>query len=160
MSKDQAKDLLEFLKPFGKETAELVLWLREFVWRNFPTANELIYDNYNALAIGWSPTEKAGHSFCNISVMRTNQNIQFGFYWGSEISDTEKLLMGGGTQYRYVVVTNKKHFPKMYIKKLLKEAYMNSVSKVKDPKQFVEAKTIIKSISPSKRRKKSRASKS
>ena len=77
MSKDQTKDLLKFLKPFGDEITELVLWLREFAWDLYPGANELIYDNYNALAFGWSPTDRVGHTFCSIAVGRTSKNVHF-----------------------------------------------------------------------------------
>lgn len=160
MSKEETKDLLKFLKPFDDEIRNIVLWLREFVWDLYPQANELIYDNYNAVAFGWSPTDRVGHTFCNIAVGRTSRNIHFGFYWGSEIADPEKLLIGNGNQYRYLLVKSKKDFPKAYIKKLLKEAYTNSVSKVKDSKLFVEGKTITKSISPVKRTKKNPAGKS
>jgi hypothetical protein len=151
MSKDQAKDLIKFLKPFDKEITELVLWLREFVWDLYPKTNELIYDNYNALAFGWSVTDKLGHTFCSIAVGRTSKNVHFGFYWGSEIADPEKKLIGQGNQYRYLLVKDKNSFPKTYIKKLVKEAYANSLAKVKDPKQIVEGLTITKSISPAKR---------
>src|SRR5580765_4836804 len=151
VSKEELKDLLKFLKPFDKEINEMVLWLREFVWDLYPTANELIYDNYNALAFGWSPTDRVGHTFCSIAVGRTSKNIHFGFYWGSEIADPEKMLIGNGNQYRYIPVKNQKDFPKTYIKKLLKEAYANSASKVKDKSQLTEGLTITKSISPAKR---------
>ena len=154
MSKDQTKELLKFLKPFDDEKKELVLWLREFVWDLYPHTNELIYDNYNALAIGWSPTDRVGHTFCSTAIGRTSKNIHFGFYWGSEISDPEKILLGKGNQYRYILVNNKKEFPKSYIKKLVKEAYINSLAKVKDPKQIMKGATITKSISPVKREKK------
>jgi hypothetical protein len=42
-------------------------------------------------------------------------------------------------------------FPKTYIKKLLKEAYTNSLGKVKDNKQIRTGETIVKSISAKKR---------
>jgi len=155
MSKDQTKDLLKFLKPFGDEISGLALWLREFVWDLYPQTNELIYDNYNALAIGWSPTDKVGHTFCSIASGRTSKNVHFGFYWGSEIPDPKKLLIGKGNQYRYILVKDKKDFPKAYIKKLVKDAYINSLAKVKDPKQIMKGATITKSISPVKREKKS-----
>ena len=155
MSKDEKKDLLKFLKSFDREITETVLWLREFVWDLYPTSNELIYDNYNALAFGWSPTDRLGHTFCSIAVGRTSKNIHFGFYWGNEISDPEKKLIGNGNQYRYILVTGKKYFPKTYIKKLLKEAYANSLAKVKDPKQLMQGLTITKSISAAKRQLKS-----
>ena len=154
MSKDETKDLIKFLSPFGDDIKELVLWLREFVWDLYPKTNELIYDNYNAVAFGWSPTDKVGHTFCSIAVGRTSKNVHFGFYWGSEISDPEKILLGQGNQYRYILVTDKNKFPKAYIKKLVKEAYANSLSKVKDQKQIMHGHTIVKSISPVKREKK------
>ena len=160
MSKEQTKDLLKFLKPFDPQTKDLVFWLREFVWDLYPEANELIYDNYNALAVGWSPTDRVGHTFCNIAVGRTSNNIHFGFYWGSKIVDPDKLLIGNGNQYRYLLVKNKKEFPKTYIKKLLKQAWSYSVSKVIDSRQFMEGKTITKSVSVVKRSKKSTAGKS
>jgi hypothetical protein len=158
MSKEETRDLLKFLKPFSEDIKELTLWLREFVWDLYPTANELIYDNYNALAFGWSVTDRLGQCFCNIAVGRSSKNVHFGFYWGSQISDPEKRLIGNGNQYRYILVMDKKKFPKTYIKKLLKEAYANSLAKVKparpsggDKKQIVEGTTITRSISPVKR---------
>jgi hypothetical protein len=153
MSKEQTKDLLQFIKPFGNEITELVMWLREFVWDLYPQTNELIYDNYNAVAFGWSPTDKAGDTFCSIAIGRTSKNVHFGFYWGSKLSDPDKILLGKGNQYRYILVTDKNKFPKSYIKKLLKEAYSNALAKVKDKdkKQILQGQTIVKSISEKKR---------
>ena len=48
-------------------------------------------------------------------------------------------------------MTDKKKFPKAYIKKLVNEAYANSLSKVKDPKQIISGQTILKSVSDKKR---------
>ena len=159
MSKDQTKDLLVFLQPFDASIQDIVLWLREFVWDLFPRTNELIYDNYNAVAFGWSPTDRVGHTFCSIAIGRTSKNIHFGFYWGSEIADPKKILLGNGNQYRYILVRDKKDFPKTYMKQLLKEAFANSLAKVKDKKQLMEAATITKSISAKKRILKSKAAK-
>lgn len=151
MSKDQTKDLLIFLKPFDDHIIDLVMWLRDFAWDLCPKANELIYDNYNAVAIGWSPTDKVGHIICSIAVGRTSKNIHFGFYWGIELADPDKILLGNGKQYRYLLVTDKNIFPKAYIRKLVKEAYANALSKVKDEKQIVHRLTIVKSVSQKKR---------
>jgi ABC-type transporter MlaC component len=76
--------------------------------------------------------------------------VHFGFYWGSEIADPEKKLIGAGNQYRYLLVEDIDKFPKTYIKKLLKEAYANSLAKVKDKKQMRNGETIVKSISAKK----------
>ena len=151
MGKDQTKDLLKFLKPFGEDIIDRVMWLRDFAWDLCPQTNELIYDNYNAVAFGWSPTDRVGHTICSIAVGRSSKNVHFGFYWGSELSDPDKILLGEGNQYRYILVTDKKKFPKTYIRKLVQEAYANSLSKVKDQKQIVQGKTIVKSISARKR---------
>jgi hypothetical protein len=151
MSKEQTKDLLKFLKPFPDEITERAFWLREFVWDLYPRCNELIYDNYNAVAVGWSPTDKVGHTFCSIAVGRSSHNVHFGFYWGSQIADPKKILLGGGNQYRYILVKDLDDFPKTYIKKLLREACGNSLAKVKDKKQLMQGATITKSISAKKR---------
>ena len=156
MSKEQTKDLLKFLKPFPADVKETALWLREFVWDLYPNANELIYDNYNALAFGWSPSEKVGDTFCSIAVGRSTHNVHFGFYWGAKIADPDEILLGEGNQYRYILVKNKIDFPVKSIKKLLKEAHAYSVAKMKpikgDGKQVFSGATITKSISPVKRK--------
>ena len=153
LAKEDKSDLLKFLKPFPVEVQERALWLRDFVWTLYPKTNELIYDNYNALAFGWSPTDRVGHTFCNIAVGRSSYNVHFGFYWGSQIADPNKKLIGKGNQYRYLLVKDKNEFPKTYIKKLMKEAFVNSLAKVKDPNQIMEGKTMVKSISSAKRKK-------
>lgn len=159
MAKEHTKDLLKFLKPFEQDIIDRVLWLREFVWDQYPGTNELIYDNYNAVAFGWSPTDRVGHTFCSIAIGRSSKNVHFGFYWGSELSDPDKILLGEGNQYRYILVPDKKEFPKTYIRKLVKEAYVNSLSKVKDEKLIVHGQTMVKSISAKKREKKTIAPK-
>ena len=141
---------MKFLKPFPKQVRENALWLRDFVWDLYPGSNELIYDNYNAVAFGWSPSDKVCDTFCSIAVGRTSHNVHFGFYWGAKIADPEKRLIGEGNQYRYILVPDIKKFPKAYIKKLLKEAYAYSVAKMK-PGNPVKGATIVKSVSAKKR---------
>ena len=151
MSKEHTKDLKRFLRSFPKDVQETALELRDFVWTHYPQTNELIYDNYNAVAFGWSPTDKVGHTFCSIAVGRSSHRVHFGFYWGSQISDPKKLLLGEGNQYRYILVSNLKEFPAKYMKQLLADAYNNSLSKVKDPNQLLHGATITKSVSIKKR---------
>jgi hypothetical protein len=152
MGKEQASDLLKFLHPFPADVQETALWLREFVWDLYPKANELIYDSYNAVAFGWSTTDKLGQMFCGVGVYRSNYNIHFSFYSGSELSDPDKILLGKGNRYRYILVKSKKDFPEAYIKKLMKEAYANALSKVKDPKHIISGATITKAIYEKKRK--------
>ena len=140
-----------FLTPFTTDTRQKVKWLVDFVRALYPKANELIYDNYNAVVCGWSPTDRAGHIFCSVAVFRTNENLHFGFYWGSALPDPEKLLLGKGNQYRYLLVKDLSLFPKAYVKKLIREAFALSLSKVKEPAQLSNGQILVKSISASKR---------
>ncbi|MET3501827.1 hypothetical protein ABIC45_003439 [Mucilaginibacter rubeus] len=155
MPKEEVTDLLFFMRTFPSEVRERALWLRDFIWGLYPQANELIYDNYNALAVGWSPTEKMSHIFCSFAVYRgINYNTHFGFYWGAELSDPQKILIGEGKQYRYLLVNNIEAFPQQEIRKLVEEAWQNSLAKVKDAKQLTQGKTLVKMISDNKREKK------
>jgi hypothetical protein len=151
MSKEDTKELLKFLEPFPKEIQDRALWLRAFVWDLYPDCNELIYDNYNALAFGWSPTDRVGHTFCSVAVGRTSLNVHFGFYWGAELKDPKKILLGKGNQYRYILVPSTEEFPVKYVKVLLREAHTNSMAKVKDKTQLRQGATITKAVSPTKR---------
>jgi hypothetical protein len=150
MGKSDTTDLQKFLEPYPDHVKELALWLRDFIWDLYPNTNELIYDNYNAVAFGWSPTGRLGHTFCSVAVLP--KYVHLGFYWGTQISDPEKMLLGKGNQYRYLVIREKTDLPKVYIRKLIKEAFLNSMEKVKDKKEIIQGKTLVKSISPTKKR--------
>lgn len=152
MSKEKTDDLIKFLKPFPTDIQETALWLREFVWNLYPQTNELIYDSYNAVVFDWSTTDKLGQVFCGVGVYRSNYNIHFSFYYGSELSDPDKILLGEGKQYRYILVKRKEDFSKAYIKKLMKEGYANSLAKMKDTKQIISGATITKAIYEKKRK--------
>jgi len=150
MSKNDAGDLLKFMLPYRDSVKAAALWLRDFVWDLYPDTNELIYDNYNTVAFGWSPTDKAGDVFCSIALF--TDHLNFGFNRGSEIPDKQKKLLGDATFYRYIKVYDKEDFPEEYVKELLAMAYENSISRLKPSKKVVRGETIVKSISPVKRR--------
>lgn len=150
MSKEKVQDLVKFLLPYPDKVKAAALWLRDFVWDLYPDTNELIYDNYNAVAFGWSPTDKAGDVFCSIAVF--SDHVNFGFNRGIDIADPANLLSGDGSQYRYIKVKDKEDFPESYIKQLLEDAYQNSLSRSKPVKNPPKGETIVKSVSPVKRR--------
>lgn len=150
MAKEDIGDLLKFLFVFPAQSQEIALWLRDFVWDLYPQSNELIYDNYNFLAFGWGPTDRMSDIFCSIAV--GTRGVIFGFMHGVNLDDPENRLSGGGNQFRSLRVPDTKTFPKAYVKKLLKQAYENSVSRLKNRPQTPNGATIVKSISPTKRR--------
>jgi hypothetical protein len=150
MPKEEVKDLIKFLLPYPDQVKAAALWLRGFVWDLYPETNELIYDNYNAVAFGWSPTDKAGGVFCSIAVY--SEHVNFGFLRGTEIDDAANILKGDGSLYRYIAVRDKDDFPEEYMKQLLEAAYANSIARMKPVKKVVKGETIVKSVSPVKRR--------
>ncbi|HZY35118.1 MAG TPA: DUF1801 domain-containing protein [Mucilaginibacter sp.] len=150
MGKNDTSDLLKFMLPYRDSVKAATLWLRGFVWELYPDANELIYDNYNSVAFGWSTTDKAGDVFCSIAMF--TDHVNFGFNRGSEIPDKQKKLLGDAAFYRYIKVYDKEDFPEEYVKELLKMAYENSVSRLNPAKNLFRGETIVKSVSPVKRR--------
>jgi hypothetical protein len=150
MSKEKVDDLVKFMLPYPDSVKAAALWLRDFVWDLYPETNELIYDNYNAVAFGWSPTDKAGDVFCSIAVC--SDHVNFGFNRGVDFPDRKKILLGNGSQYRFIRVRDKVDFPEEYIKELLEMAYENSIGRMKPVKKVIKGETIVKSISPVKRR--------
>jgi hypothetical protein len=155
MPKEEYKDLKLFMKPYPKDVQDIAMWLRDFAWDLFPDSNELIYDNYNALAFGWSVSDRLHDTFCSVALF--GSFCHFGFFWGTSIADPEKKLLGKGNQYRYLVIREKNDLPKIYVKKLLKEAHAYSMAKwkLKNPtlkSPDTKGMTIVKSISPKKKR--------
>ncbi|GAC1313037.1 MAG: hypothetical protein NVSMB24_35660 [Mucilaginibacter sp.] len=150
MPKDTVDDLVRFMLPYPDKVKAAALWLREFVWDLYPDTNELIYDNYNAVAFGWSLSDKLGDVFCSIAVC--SDHVNFGFNWGVCLADPKKILLGNGNQYRYIQVRVKEDFPEQYIKQLLEQAYLDRLEQKKPLKKEFKGQTIVKSISPVKRR--------
>src|SRR5437773_8126479 len=143
------KDLLKFLEAFPEESREIALAMRDWVWDLYPKCNELIYDNYNFLAFGWAPTERMSDIFCSIAVV--TRGVIFGFMWGVKLDDPKGLLRGSGNQFRSLRVPNIDKFPRTDVKKLLKQAFENSVAGLKGRPQTPNGQTIVKSISEKKR---------
>jgi Domain of unknown function (DU1801) len=150
LSKQDTNDLIKFLLPFPNHVKVAALALREFVWDLYPESNELIYDNYNAFALGWSLTDKAGDVFCGIAIY--SEHVNFGFNRGSEIADPQNKLTGNGSLYRYIRIKDKDDFPEDYVRELILSAYKNAFLKLKPVKNTFKGQTIVKSISSAKRR--------
>lgn len=150
MAKTDSGDLIKFLEPFPAESQTIALALRDWVWDLYPKCNELIYDNYNFLAFGWGPTERMSDIFCSIAV--GTRGVIFGFMWGVKLDDPRGLLGGGGNQFRSLRVPDIYKFPKTDVKKLLKQAFENSIAGLKGRPEAPNGRTIVKSVSEKKRR--------
>ena len=69
-----------------------------------PGAVELIYDNYNALAVAFSPTER--RSDIVFSVTLYPRWVSLFFTDGADLPDPDHLLRGNGKRIRHVVLTD------------------------------------------------------
>ena len=70
--------------------------------KRLPNALELVYDNYNALAIGFGPSEKAGEAIFSIAVYP--KWVSLFFLQAKGVPDPEGLLKGSGNVARHVVL--------------------------------------------------------
>jgi hypothetical protein len=53
-----AAQLAGFIAKFDPEIVRRIRSVRSALRKRFPTANEIVYDNYNFFVIGFSPTER------------------------------------------------------------------------------------------------------
>ena len=95
-----AKQLSEFVARFDPAIAKLIRECRAAMQKRFPTANELVYDNYNFFVIGYCATERP--SDCVASLAANSKGIGLSFYYGSTLADPHQILQGSGSQNRFV----------------------------------------------------------
>jgi hypothetical protein len=95
-----ATQLAAFLSKFDPAVARVVRAARRILRAKLPTAIELVYDNYNFLAIGFASTERA--SDCIVSLAAGANGVALSFYYGSTLPDPHRILQGSGNQNRFV----------------------------------------------------------
>jgi hypothetical protein len=62
-----AKQVAGFIAKFDPAIAKLTRGARAKMRKRLPTAVELVYDNYNALAIGFGPTERTPDAIVTVA---------------------------------------------------------------------------------------------
>ncbi len=67
-----------------------------------PGAVELVYDNYNALVVGFSPSERPSDT--PVSIALYPRWVTLFFLHGADLDDPDRLLQGSGKQVRQIVV--------------------------------------------------------
>ncbi|HEV7703669.1 MAG TPA: hypothetical protein VGO46_05215, partial [Gemmatimonadaceae bacterium] len=82
-----SKQLGGFIDKFEPDIAKLARACRASMRRKLPTANELVYDNYQFLAIGYSATERASDTLLSIAVGPSS--VSLCFYYGAHLPDPQ-----------------------------------------------------------------------
>ena len=82
-----AKQLASFIDKFDPQMAKLIRSVRAALRKRFPTALELVYDNYNFFVIGYCSTDRA--SDCLVSLAAYAKGISLCFYYGAPSRPTK-----------------------------------------------------------------------
>lgn len=94
------KQLDGFIAKFTPDHAALIRSTRKTLRKLMPTANELVYDNFNFFVIGYCSTERP--SDCIVSIAAAANGVGLSFYYGAALPDPHKLLQGSGSQNRFI----------------------------------------------------------
>jgi len=94
------KQLAAFIRKFDSADQRLIRAVRAALRKRLPTANQLVWDNYNFFVIGYSPTERPTDSIVSIAA-RAN-GVGLCFIHGASLPDPKKLLLGSGKQTRFI----------------------------------------------------------
>ena len=97
---DPELQLAGFIEKFDPAVAALIRSARRAQQKRLPTAQELVYDNYNFFVIGYRSTERP--SDCIASLVANAKGIGLSFYYGSTLPDPAGILEGSGSQNRFV----------------------------------------------------------
>jgi hypothetical protein len=97
---DAQRELDGFLAKFTPEVDSLAHELTARMRARLPGATIMVYDNYNALAIGFSPTGRPSHAVLSLAVMP--RWVTLCFLRGVGLPDPHGLLRGEGTRVRHV----------------------------------------------------------
>ena len=92
--------LASFIAKFAPKQQALIRAARKALRKRFPTANELVYDNYNFFVIGYSPTERPSDAI--VSLTAAANGIGLCFIHGARLPDPAGVLLGAGKQTRFI----------------------------------------------------------
>jgi len=96
------KQIESFLAKYTPEMQKLARAALAKMRKRLPNAVEMVYDNYNALAFGFSPDEKPSNAI--LSIVLYPKYAALFFLQGAKLHDPHKRLQGSGSTVRNVRV--------------------------------------------------------
>jgi hypothetical protein len=116
-----ARQLDTFLRRFSPEIVALAKAARAKFRRRFPRAIEMVYDNYNALVIGFSSSERPSDAILSIGLYPRWVNLYF-LQDATDLPDPDGLLRGSGNWVRSVRLTSADDIQNPAVRALIAEA--------------------------------------
>jgi hypothetical protein len=97
---DAEKQLQGFIEKFEPKHQALIRAMRKVLRKRMPSANELVWDNYNFFVVAYSATERPSDSI--VSIAAAANGVGLSFYRGATLPDPQQILLGSGVQNRFL----------------------------------------------------------
>ncbi len=134
--------LAGFLAQYTPEVAAVARAARKKLQAILPGAVEMVYDNYNALVIGFGPTERTSEAIMSMALYPRWVNLFF--LAGAVLPDPHRILKGSGKIVRHIRLDDASILDRPEVRDLIAAA-IDDADKPFDPKS--PRRLIIKSVS-------------
>jgi len=135
-----------FIAKFSDGIAAEIRAARAEMQRRLPGAVELVYDNYNALAIGYGSSEKLDDVVFSIACFP--RWVRLFFFRGADLDDPDGLLEGAGAQVRSLRLPSLAVLDDPKVQALMAQA----LAKAPPIDATRPNRSVVKSVSPNQRR--------
>ena len=134
-----------FIARFTPDVARAAKSARAKVRKLLPGAFELVYDNYNALALAFGPSERTSDVILSIALYP--RWVSLFFARGAKLPDPKGVLCGSGKLIRHVVLQPLGILDTAPVRELIKVA----VNTHPTPLGRGRGRTVVKSVSTKRR---------
>lgn len=114
------RQLDEFLSRYTPEIRSLAEAALAKMRARLPGAVQIVYDNYNALVVGFGPSERASEAAFSIALYP--KTVRLFFLRGVDLPDPKKLLEGEGSVVRSIVLNSADDLETPPVRALMKAA--------------------------------------
>ena len=136
------KQLSTFIAKYDTKVARIARAALIKMRKRLPGAVALIYDNYNALAIAFGPSERVSEAVLSLALYP--RWVSLFFVRGADLPDPKGLLKGAGTRIRHIVLKGAADLDHPDIRVLMKLAMSLAPVRIVPSRR---GKLVIKSIS-------------
>src|SRR5579864_3432590 len=140
------KQLDEFIGKYDPQIAALLHNVLAKMRKRLPGAVEMVYDNYNALVIGFSPGERPSEAIFSIALYPRWVNLFF--LQAKGLRDPEKRLKGSGNRVRSIMLESAGTLDDPVVVALMEEAMERAIVPI-DPRS--RKRLLIRAIAPKQR---------